>query len=111
MNKDSIFSVSRYEGIGLLTTMIFFAIIISPNALSTSDPYHLKETFQFFENFIFSDFFEKTSSKEINHDGKFLTEIITPEGKRYHVTVQLKTTPSNLPDDSTFYPKIKRPIA
>lgn len=111
MPPDSMFSINPYEGLGLIFIMISFAIITSPLALSDSDPYNLKGAIQDIGQTLFPDTLSIKPHQDLTDDGKFLTEIVTPDGKRFPVTVQIKTIPSHLPEDSSYNPNRSRSIS
>ena len=97
--SDSIL-LTNSQKIGYLFTMLIFAVILSPIALSPSDPYHLQESSEQLQNFwlILENMFNaygQNQSDDISYnyeiiDGiKYIVlfkgklDIINPDGGRY----------------------------
>jgi len=94
IGMGSTFSVNSNEAVGLVITIVAFAIILSPIAMSDADPYQIKNSLE-----------EIKSLFTIQPDIKKSDEIPLPNGKFIKVSVILKTKPSqNLPEDAYFSP-------
>lgn len=86
--SDSI-EMTNSRKVGCLLLVVIFGVILSPSAMSASDPYHLQEYIKKFQDFWLS-LENMFTTNDFNHSNDFSDDYELIDGTRYKVLLNLE---------------------